>query len=295
MILRTILLLLFSAQLVSAAELSELRKAAFTNPQECTGSVYSDEANAYITTAGGVKVVSLQNPEYNYQIYTKGKVVKISSENNRLYVLTTIVLLAWDLNTKQSIYQVETDVQNKAPYEFYHRPSGFAIYGDKIYLAHGAFGINVLNKTTGEIIKNISVTSVSRDIDMAGHHAVIAIDNNVENGFHGVGVLDLNTDNVVLYGNTNNPFPEGVQILGENLYLGFYNAIWKYKTDDILNNKSPKVLRRAFQFPAPVGEIVGKAFFDGKNMYSCYKFAETVNGKIPPNTVLTFDMKALGL
>lgn len=289
-----VIISLFFAQFLFAQNAPELRKQILEGKTDCNGSVYSSDQYAYYANKSILKVWDLNTGKNISEINMFSPITSIKTNKNKLFVLTENHLEIWDLAGQQQIISLSTHPSAQAPFNFYEQPRGMDISDSKIYIAHGLYGITVIDQNTNSFAASIPVKSTVRDIAIINDKAVVVIDNNTEGGFHGFAMLNLNTNQIVRYSEFENVFPESVSILGDTLLVGFFSTIWKYKTTDVFNNTKPEVLSRVYNFPAGFGSIVDKAYYDEKNMYACYE-ARDANGGNPRKQIVVFDRNQLGL
>lgn len=289
-----IILSIFLTQSIFAQDLSDLRKQALEGKTDCNGSVYANDTFAYYANANTLKVLDLNTGKESAQINTSLPITAIKSDTEKLFVLTEANLEIWDLAGQKQLSVLTTHPNLQPPYNFYEQPRGLAITADKIYIAHGLNGVVVIDRNSEKFEQVIATKSTVRDIAIMDTTAVLVIDNNTQEGFHGFALVDLKTQQVRKYIGVENVFPESVHISGETLLVGYFSTIWKYKTQDVLTQSNPEVLGRVFNFPAGPGSIVGKAHYDNKNMYACYEGVDN-NGQNPKKHIVVFDRKTLGL
>ncbi len=277
-----------------AIDLSDLRKQALEGKTDCNGSVHANDSFGYYANKTILNVVELTTGKTVAQIKTLDPITAIKSDSQNLFILTESNLEIWDIAGQKNVKTLLTYPNISAPYGFYEQPRGLDITNDKIYIAHGSYGVVVFDRNTYKPEAFISTQSIVRDIAINGKSAVVVIDNNVEGGFHGFGFINMSTNQVEKYTPFENVFPESVTISGDTLLVGFFSTIWKYNTQDVMTNAAPKVLGRVFNFPAGLGTIVGKAHYDNKYMYSCYESVDE-KGQNPHKHVVAFDRKVLSL
>lgn len=288
----SIILSLFLAHAVFAQSLPELRKAAFEGKKDCKGSVYANDSYAYYTNNKSMTIIDLKTGQDVGHFTTSQPITAIKTDAQNLYVLTEGNIELWNLSGQQQISTFATHPNDSAPYDFYSQPRGFAVTGDRIYIAHGVAGVIVLNRKDGKVETVISVKSTVRDLAIVDKTAILVLDNNTADGFHGFAYLNLQNNQIQKYTSVDNVFPESINIFGDTLLVGYYNAIWKYQTQEVLANANPSVVARVFKFPAGQGSIVGKSYFDEKYMYACYNIVEENSEH---TEVVVFDRGALGL
>lgn len=289
-----IILSMILTQTVLAQDLSDLRKQALEGKTDCNGSVYSSDAYAYYANANTLKVLDLKTGKESAQINTSQPITAIKSDAEKLFVLTESNLEIWDLAGQKHFSTLYTHPTLSAPYNFYEQPRGLAITADKIYIAHGLNGVVIVDKNSEKLEQVIATKSTVRDIAIINNSAVLVIDNNTQDGFHGFALIDLQTKQVQKYIGVENVFPESIHITDDTLLVGYFSTIWKYKTQDVLTQSNPTVLSRVFNFPAGPGSIVGKAHYDSKNMYACYESVDN-NGQNPKKQIVVFERSTLGL
>lgn len=289
-----IILSIFLAQTILAQDLSDLRKQALEGKTDCNGSVYSSDTHAYYANLNTLKVFDLKTGKESAQISTSSPITAIKSDTEKLFILTESNLEIWDLAGQKQLSIHTTHPTFAAPYNFYEQPRGLAITADKIYIAHGVNGVIVIDRNNEKLETVIPTKSTVRDIAIVGNTAVLVIDNNTQDGFHGFALINLQTQQVQKYIGVENVFPESIHISGDTLLVGYFSTIWKYKTQDVLTQSNPNVLSRVFNFPEGPGTIVGKAYYDTKNMYACYESVDH-NGQNPKKHIVVFDRNTLGL
>lgn len=288
------ILSIFVSQFVFAQGLSDALKQVLEGKTDCTGSVYANEAFAYYTSFKNLKVLDLKSGKESAQILTTHAITAVKSDSEKLFILTEANLEIWDLSGQKHFSTLATYPNASAPFNFYEQPRGLAITSDKIYIAHGTYGVVVIDRTSEKFENIISTKSTVRDIAISKNTAVLVIDNNTMDGFHGFAIVDLVSNQVQKYIDVVNVFPESVTILGDTLLVGYFSTIWKYNTKDVLNQSNPAVLRRVFNFPAGPGSIIGKAHYDNKYMYACYEAVDE-RGQNPHKSIVVFDRAAIGL
>lgn len=282
------------AQVDSGQDLSDLRKQALEGKADCRGSVYANDTYAYYTNLNTLNVLDLATGKELTQVHASAPITAIKSDGEQLFVLTEAQLEIWDLAGRALIAAVPTHPDISAPYSFYAQPRGLAITKDKIYIAHGIHGVVVMNRENYQIKTVIQTRSTVRDVAIFNNAAVLVLDNNTPDGFHGFALVDLASQQVKKYTSVVNVFPESVTILGDTLLVGYFSTVWKYNTKDVLTQNNPGVLKRVFNFPAGPGSIVGKAHYDDKFMYACYETMDS-SGQNPQKSVVVFDRKTIDL
>lgn len=285
-----VILVLIYAQFTLAFNTPELRKQVLEGKTDCNGSVSSSEQYAYYANRNNLKVLEISTGKEISNIDAYYPITSIKTYGDQLFILTEYHLEVRDLAGKKQ----DKILSWKTNFSYYEQPRGMDITESKIYIAHGIHGIDVIDRNTYNQVSTISVKSVARDIAIHNDKAVVVLDNNTEGGFHGFAIVDLNSNQVTQYKEFENVFPESVSILGDTLLVGFFSTIWKYRTDDVFTQSSPKVVSRVYNFPAGFGTIIDKAFYDEKNMYACYE-ARDVNGENPQKKIVVFDRQQLGL
>jgi len=275
-------------------DFSELRKAAFEGKDDCRGSVHANDHFVYYANKKALKVVDINTGKEAVIISTTSPITAIKSDNEKLFILTESNLEVWDLSGQKHLSTLVTHPHFSAPYNFYEQPRGLDVSTDKIYIAHGVYGVIVLNKKTEQFEKTIATQSTVRDLAITQGVAVAVIDNNTQDGFHGFALINLATQQVKKYIKVENVFPESVTIEGDTLLVGYFSTIWKYRTQDVLTQDSPAVLGRTVSFPAGPGTIIGKAYYDNKYMYACYEGVDA-QGQNPRSKTVVFDRKSVSL
>lgn len=288
------ILSIFLTQAVFAQDLSDLRKQALEGKTDCNGSVYANDSFAYYVNSKILKVLELKTGKETAQIDTSRPITAVKSDSEKLFVLTEANLEIWDLAGQKHFSTLPTYPNLSAPYNFYEQPRGLAISSDKIYIAHGLLGVVIVDRQSEQFETVISTKSTVRDIAITKNTAVMVLDNNTPDGFHGFALVDLQSNQIQKYIGVENVFPESVTITGDTLLVGYFSTIWKYRTQDVLTQSNPAVLGRVFNFPAGPGSIIGKAHYDSKFMYACFESVD-IQGQNPNKHIVAFDRVSLGL
>ena len=287
--------------LVSAhATIEETRKQIFESQTSCDQAIFTDTDYMALSLPNHVvRIVSLQDKSVVLEVPTGYRVADIKIENNKLYILTGALFMAWDIKEKKPLfgYLTHPDVSNTSHWR--EKASGFILKDNKAVITHSTLGITVLNLSNGAFEKVIPMPTVSSAQDISyvdASTAVLAIDNNDAREFRGLYLMNLNTFKITKMIKVDNAFPSAVRVLDNNrLMLVYFNAVWKFELTKALDVKEAQPNRRAWKFPGLfIVDMVGKVAFDQKNLYACFKTTDEQTGArhIVP---LAIDLKTVKL
>lgn len=215
------------------------------------------------------------------QVLANDSVIDVLTHQNKTYVLTYSGIEEWDITTRQRVatyYSNSTDGR----YGDEEHAQGFALYQDKLVIAHGRLGVSIFDlklkrvTLTIPLISQGNLESVARGVAVSGQHAFIVLDSytlvspSQKPPFRGIVVIDLKTEKVIRQINDLPPGLDSITADQTSLVLSFYgNPLWKYSIQSVLNAKNVQPASRVFKFPLQ-GTPKGKALMDDKYYYTCF-------------------------
>lgn len=222
-----------------------------------------------------LKKDSVTDSLFDFILNAKETVVDLKVNENYLIVLTRTQIQKWNLKEQKMVSSFKTYPNISSQWHPRELASGFVIIGNKAIITHGISGISVVNLINGSIekVQPMYTISSAQDIDkLNDSEIIVAVDNNDSREFRGVYILDINSLSLKRKVFIDNALPLSIRVLDQNrVLIGYLNSIWRFDTSEILNNNSPKPVRRAWKFPkVAVASFFGKtAFFENK-MYACF-------------------------
>jgi hypothetical protein len=271
--------------------LPELRQQVFESLDSCDQAVFSNDQYMAVSMNQGlqlgrkVKVISLRNRMKALYVETSSRIADVKIEAGVVYVLTSRSLEAWDIASEQKLFSWPTRPDLGSVVNWRKAASGFVLQKGRAIISHSVMGLTVMDLKTGQFLKLIKMPTISsaQDITLLNdQEALVAVDNDAEATFRGIYVLNLATLQVTKQIKVDNAFSSSIRVLpGNRLMLNFFNAIWKFELDKVLNATSePKPIRRAWVFPGLyLVDMVGKVQFDEKNIYACFRTMNKETGE----------------
>jgi hypothetical protein len=289
----------------SVAQVEETRKALFEKMPSCDCAIFSNDQYLAVSLktpahTGNVRVQALTGSNEISDFRTTDTVVDVKIQNNTLYVLTETTLEAWDLTKKSNLFNYASHPSISKGDSWRAKASGFILKNNFAVISHSVLGISIVDLTNGKFKTLISMPTASsaQDIDTLNKDtAVIAVDNDDEGTFRGIYLMDTNNFSITKQIKIDNAFSSSIRVLNNNrLMLGFFNAIWKFDLNKVVQSSSePTPERRAWKFPGLfMVDLQGKVFYGDKYFYGCFKtMDENTNAReIKP---LVFSMEELYL
>jgi hypothetical protein len=304
---------LFSAQLTLAATLEpaptpieDIRKSVFEGLGACDQAIFTNDEYFAVSLkplrpgVGHLRVYSLKDSTQVIDLATQSQILDVKIEGDTAYLLSGTTFEAWSLSSQKQLFIYPSHSQAGAGLNWRQRAQGFVLNGGRAIIAHGTLGASVLDLKTGEVVKVLSMPTISSAQDIAlvdANRAVLAIDNDAEATFRGMYILNLKTLEFSKQIKVDNAFPQAIRVLnGDRLMLIYSNAVWKFgMTQALASSKEPKPSRRAWQFPGlEFVNMEGKVAFDKKNLYACFKSWDDQTHQLVYKP-MAFDLAALQL
>lgn len=317
----TLTLLLLQGSLVFAAANSEALKKAVEGLQTCGNFIRFDDKNVYtgfgpywtshaeprealpgkiwVSAIDGSKLVELKTLDSAVDLMTFGKMA---------YVLTYSGIEVWDVNSRERM-KIYPTYNTSAPFMDRQHPEAFALYGNKIIIAHGRFGVSFFDINTGRITnqymlatKQEALESMATGVAVSGKYAYVVmdsytlVDKNETPAFRGLVVIDMETEQVVSELGGIDPGADSVAADATNVIVSFMGQpLWKYSAQSLHANTLPSPLKRVWKFPFE-GRAVGAAAMDDQYYYTCFsKMPGPGEGSFFKKIPLALDRKAMKL
>lgn len=215
------------------------------------------------------------------QVLANDSVIDVLTHQNKTYVLTYSGIEEWDITTRQRVATYHSN-STDGRYGDEEHAQGFALYQDKLVIAHGRLGVSIFDlklkrvTLTIPLISQGNLESVARGVAVSGQHAFIVLDSYTlvsptqKPPFRGIVVIDLKTEKVIRQIKDLPPGLDSITADQTSLVLSFYgNPLWKYSIQSVLNAKNVQPASRVFKFPLQ-GTPKGKALMDDKYYYTCF-------------------------
>jgi hypothetical protein len=278
------LLCLFSFGEMALADesIQDLRASTYADFPHCQGTMTASETvlavgdeNDFVTAE--VYLTDLVHWSNLGRISVASKIVDLKIQNNDIYILTTESVEKWSMTPIAKIASFKLPQQISV--------KGLAVQGDVAYVALGSNGLGRINFSSQMQFERTAIdeTSSVTDLDfLDSKHLVLSLDNTSKDGFQGLAVVNIpefKVDHKIpLKGAA---YPLSVKVNGDNVLLGLFPAIWKFKVSDLLTSKKAKVIFRSWQFPGVTDpSMIGKNFYDSKYMYSCFQSGNQAKPKV---------------
>ena len=266
----TLTLLLLQGSLVFAAANSEALKKAVEGLQTCGNFIRFDDKNVYtgfgpywtshaeprealpgkiwVSAIDGSKLVELKTLDSAVDLMTFGKIA---------YVLTYSGIEVWDVNSRERM-KIYPTYNTSAPFMDRQHPEAFALYRNKIIIAHGRFGVSFFDINTGRITnqymlatKQEALESMATGVAVSGKYAYVVmdsytlVDKNETPAFRGLVVIDMETEQVVSELGGIDPGTDSVAADATNVIVSFMGQpLWKYSAQSLHANTLPSPLKR---------------------------------------------------
>ncbi|NUN06221.1 MAG: hypothetical protein HUU57_10715 [Bdellovibrio sp.] len=247
----------------------------------------------------GSKMLELKTLDSAVDLMTFGKMA---------YVLTYSGIEVWDLNSRERM-KIYPTYNTSAPFMDRQHPQAFALYGKKIIIAHGRFGVSFFDINAGRITnqymlatKQEALESMATGVAVSGKYAYVVMDSytlvekNEKPPFRGLIVIDMETEQIVSELDGMDPGADSVTADQSNIVVSFMGQpLWKYATSSLHDKTLPSPLKRVWKFPYE-GRAVGAASMDDQYYYTCFsKVPGPGEGSYMKKIPLALDRKAMKL
>lgn len=218
-----------------------------------------------------------------YQVATSDAVVDVVKAGSSTYVLTYSGIEEWDLKQFKRLATYRTTNVDRALGDEEHAKA-FALFENKLIIAHGRLGISIFDLTTKKVTKSFAVAvaqqpleSVVNGITVSGRYAFAVLDsytlvsNHDKPAFRGLVVIDLETEKIVSELDGMDPAADSVVSDNQSLIVSFYGQpLLKYSLPALdIASELPAPRARISKFPIE-GRQFGKAAMDDKYYYTCF-------------------------
>jgi len=284
-----------SAVQVEAKVSSQLKKEAVEYLSACGNFIRFDDENVY--TGFGTYWTGNHQPRQpqpnilrfvpiqkltEFQVDTLDSVIDVVKYKQLNYVLTYSGIEEWDLKNFKRLNQYKTHILNR-PLGDEEHPQAFALYKNKLIIAHGRLGVSFFDLDTKQITRAYAVAqgqyplqSVVKGISVSGRYAYAVLDSytlvdqHEKPAFRGIAVIDMENENTVAELDGMDPGADSVISDDRVAIVSFYGQpLWKYSVSSLQSSKLPQPLKRVWKFPVE-GHPTGKAAIDTENYYTCY-------------------------
>lgn len=299
----TLVLLLTSLNLSAQTADYAARKALYEALPGCDQAVAFD--SQYMVASipstmqkSSVRVMDTQKQKPDFEIQVDGQVIDVKIQNEIVSILTLHSFQRWSLKDHKQIFSSKSHSYSGGHWRTF--ATGFILQGTRAIISHGTLGVSVLDLNSGKFEKFLKMPTVSsaEDITLLDENtAILAIDNDDEAAFRGLFLMDLRTLEFTKQIPIDNAFPSAVRVLAhDRLMLVFFNAIWKFDLNEVLTEKRPQPVRRAWKIPGLfITDIVGKVAFDEKYVYGCFQLYSEKTGQPVTRRALALDLASLQL
>lgn len=295
-----VLALIVSAATTAAAAPNSARiKAALEAQPTCNSFVRFDDTNVYLGFArykealeeprspipAQVRIAPIDGSPA-FTIATNDGAIDLVTLGNKAYVLTYTSIEEWSLSDRVRIAEYPT-TSVRSPLEYRQHASSFALYKNKLVIAHGRLGVSIFDLASKTVTKEIPlvasqapIESQATGITIQGERAYITMDSfsllqdpaQQAKVFKGLVTLDLNSETILaempgLDPGATSVFSDANRLIVN--YGGF--PLWKFNLEDVRASRAqlPSPALRVFKFPLP-GHPTGSAAMDDTFVYTCY-------------------------
>jgi hypothetical protein len=299
---------------------SELIKQILEKQEDCQSFVRYDAQNLYLgfgsykngfedprePVPGVFRIVSFAD-EKQTDFTLPDSPVDVVTRGGTAFVLTYTAIVEIDLGTRAVKNSFKTYYYDNTQ-EYKEHAAGFAVYGDKIVIAHGRLGVSVFDMKSRRISnqfrllkKQIPLESMATSVTIQGQYAYVLMDNfsivqpGEKPAFRGVIIIDMNTETVVAELDGIDPGADAVLSDSKSLIISYYGLpIWKYNMADLKGSQMPSPRARIWKFPVK-GHPTGKPSMDSKYYYTCFAKHPDKAGLPVTKVPLALNRKALML
>lgn len=233
---------------------------------------------------GELQVVALGPDGASWTAYTQDSVIDALTVGDRLLVLTYSGIEDWSLSTRKRTALYPTRFgENVLAYREHAR--AFALYNDKLIIAHGRKGVTFFDLNTNRIVNQLTLIphqlpvkeSQAMSVLVEGTTAYVLLDafsitpNGKKPPFRGIVKIDMNTERVVGELDGLDPGADALMIHKDQLLVSFMGMPVQRFPLSVLNGT---------QLPAPSGFVgdfgvpghpTGKPVLDDKYYYTCFR------------------------
>jgi hypothetical protein len=304
-----VLLTVASSSPAFAAPNSAKIKAALEAQKSCNSFVRYDDANVYLGFArykdsleeprspipAQVRVAPIDG-QPAFTIATNDGAIDMLTVGNKAYVLTYTSIEEWSLSERSRLAEYPTTTA-AAPLEYKQHASAFALYNNKLIIAHGRLGLSVFDLATKKITNQIHLASSQSPLEsqatgitIQGNRAYIAMDSftlsedpaQQSKVFKGLVVFDLDQEKVVSEMTGLDPGATDVISDGSRLIVSYGgDPVWKYNLED-------------FKFPVQ-GHPTGSPAMDDTFIYTCFSTLPPSGSGLMLRVPMALDRKAMKL
>ncbi|EQC51568.1 hypothetical protein [Bacteriovorax sp. DB6_IX] len=264
------------------------------NSIKSEGSVLHKDDISFYESQGRTYAYGKSLDEGNFlKIFTKEgvetipfdyKVMDMKEVGNQIFLLQPQNLMVLDKETLklEGLYKTTHQYLEKK----HQIAREFEVLGDQIFIAHGSFGLSVLDKKTGEITKEAifnlphgpNQISQATGIAISKEHIYLSYDNVTYNfgtkkrAFEGLLVLDheLNKLKALSIKQNREALHEpSLSIVDGKLYSQNLGHIYVYPTKNILKAKNFWPKRRLFKFNNE-SQLLGKPIIKKDKLKGCF-------------------------
>ena len=314
-------LLLLQGSLVFAAANSEALKKAVEGLSTCGNFIRYDAKNVY--TGFGPYWTSHAEPRQampakiwataidgskSVELKTLDSAVDLMTVGDLAYVLTYSGIEVWNINQRERLRVIPT-YDTAAPFMDRQHPEAFALYGNKLIVAHGRFGVSFIDINTNRILNQYmlathqqALESMATGVAVSGKYAYVVMDSytlvekNEKPAFRGLIVIDMETEQIVSELDGIDPGADSVTADSSNIVVSFMGQpLWKYSASSLHDKTLPSPLKRVWKFPYE-GRAVGAASMDDQYYYTCFsKVPGPGEGPYMKKIPLALDRKVMKL
>lgn len=218
-----------------------------------------------------------------FRIEALDRIIDVVPTGNILFLLTPSAIEEWEVVTLQRI-AVHPLRSFASSLRIEEEPQAFALYGNKLVIAHGLLGVSffdlrrkIISRVLPVVQRQKPLASVVNGIAVSGNHAFAVIDSHTlvnpgqRGAFKGIVVIDLQSEKVISELDGMDPGAESVVADSNVAIVSFYGQpLWKYSISALQTAQTlPSPLKRFWRFPNP-GRQIGKASLDQKYYYTCF-------------------------
>lgn len=284
--------LLSFTNLAVAAPSSEALMKAFATQTSCQTFVRFNDQHLFLGV-GGVKMISLSNPEDTHILKTKDVALDLIPTADGIFILTPSGLEEWNPSTLERVAVHATSTTPPTALAKKQYPHGMARFENQLIIAHGRGGLSFFDLTSRRLLRQVSLVdgqrpleSMATDVIVQGERAYVLMDNYSlvrlgKQPFRGIVVVDLRRGAVVAELDGMDPGADALVSDGKSLIVSFMGVpIWKYNLKSLKTQMLPEPVNRIWQFNVP-GHPTGKPAMDDKYYYTCFsKSAEGPGGSV---------------
>lgn len=305
---------------VLAGSRSEVIKKTLESLPTCENFVRLDASHLYLgfgpykkgfeeprsAIPGELQVVPVEPSSPAWVAYTQDSVIDALSVGDRLLVLTFSGIEDWSLNTRTRT-AIHPTRFGEGALLYREHARAFALYGNKLILAHGRKGVTFFDLNTNRIVNQFTLIprqlpikeSQAMSVLVKGTTAYVLLDafsitpSGKQPPFRGIVKIDMPTEQVIGELDGLDPGADAIAIHNDQLLVSFMGMpIQKFPFSVLGGNQIPAPAGYVNKF-GPLGHPTGKPVLDDTYYYTCFaKTPENGRGRVT-RVPLALDVNSL--